>query len=98
MQTRKQAPTTVAKLDLSDENQRRMQAFIQRSHEGRWPLWGLLGMRQIGQYIYEAAQWQPRNGQAATFCLLRFEPAACAVTWQDQPSRAATLSALAAAR
>jgi hypothetical protein len=93
-------PVIVAKLDLCDEHQRAMQDCIRRTHSGRWPLWQMLSMRQVGPYIFEAARCLPRSRRAskrARFCLLRWEPAMCALVWHDMPSRKAALAALNAA-
>jgi len=93
-------PVIVANLDLSDEHQRTMHDTIRRSHCGRWPLWRALAMRQVGPYIFEAACCPPRSrrtSRRASFCLLRWEPAACALKWYEMPSRRAALAALKAA-
>jgi hypothetical protein len=98
MHPQNRPPVIAAKLDLSDDNQRTMHDFIRRSHTGRWPLWRALAMRQVGPYIFEVAGWQRRAlPREARFCLVRFEPAACAVQWQAMPSRKAALAALSAA-
>jgi len=94
MQTNR-TPTIVAKLDLSDENQRIIQTLIERTHTGRWPLWRSLGMRQAGGLIFEAVQWMPRRRSTASrFSLLRWDIARLAVSWTDMPSRTDAIHAL----
>lgn len=90
-------PVIVARFDLSDENQLLTQDFMRRAHTGRWPLWLMLGLRQVGSIIYEAAQWRPtRKRERPEYVLLRWEPAVVGVSWQKMPSKRAALSALRA--
>lgn len=89
-------PAIVATLDLSNERQRFIHTFIQRTHTGRWPLWRSLGMRQVGLVIFEAVVWWPRrHGQSPKFSLLRWDIAALGVSWTDMPSHADAIEALA---
>lgn len=89
-------PAVVATLDLSNENQKIIHTFIQRTHTGRWPLWRSLGMRQVGLVIFEAVEWRPRrHGQSPKFSLLRWDIAGLAVSWTDMPSCADAIEALA---
>ena len=56
------APTNrLATLDLTDEKQRFICESIQRMHSGRWPLFRMLGMKQIDGVIFEAAEWVRRG-------------------------------------
>ena len=97
MQT-KRTPTLVAKLDLSDENQRIIQTLIERTHTGRWPVWRSLGMRRLGGLIFEAVQWSPRRRTSRPqYSLLRWDIAGLGVSWQDMPSQTAAIEALEAA-
>ncbi len=50
----KSAVKTVAKLDLTDEAQRRIHELVHRFQSGRWPLFRCLGMRQVSGTLYEA--------------------------------------------
>ena len=95
MTSRRRPPSTAAKLDLTDEEQRFIHDAIQRTHTGRRPLWRALAMRQVGLILYEAAQWHPHRDDARSrYTVLRWDMAKRAVSWQDQPSRRAALSAL----
>lgn len=68
-------PSIAARLDLTDEGQRRLHALIQRFHTGRWPLFRCLGMRQVNGVIYEAVEW-----------LRMAEPSFAVVTWRADGS------------
>lgn len=90
-------PALVATLDLSNEHQRLIHTFIQRTHTGRWPLWRSLGMRQVGLAIFEAVEWFPRRrGPSPKFSLLRWDIARLGVSWTDMASRTDALEALPA--
>lgn len=56
----------VAKLDLSNEGQRRLHDFFRRMHTGRWPTLRTIKMRQLADgSLVEAAEWLrhgPRYG------------------------------------
>jgi hypothetical protein len=88
-----------ARLDPADAGHRFIRDVITRSHAGRWPLWRALGMRWVGSLLYEAAAWLPRRpGARPRFTLLRWDPAARGLSWQDLPSKKAAITALRALR
>lgn len=62
--------TIVAKLDLSNEGQRRLHDFFRRMHTGRWPTLRTVALRQMEDgSLLEVAEW------------LRGNPRYCVVTW-----------------
>src|SRR5579871_393881 len=69
----KNTATIVAKLDLTNEGQRRLHDFIRRMHTGRWPTLRALGMRQLPDgTIIEAAEW-----------LRTLEPSYMVIEWRS---------------
>lgn len=81
-------PKALATLDLSDPNQHRLHALIQRMHLGRWPTLRAIGMRQISGVLYEAAQWNPaRKSGRSQFSLIRWRPDGLGLSWRDVPSQ-----------
>lgn len=78
---RKAAPTIVAKLDLSDENARRLHGLIQRLHAGRWPLFKCLGMRQVNGVLYEAVEWL--RMAKPSFGVVTWRADGSGMCWQD---------------
>ena len=91
------APTSrLATLDLTDEKQRFICESIQRMHSGRWPLFRMLGMKQIGGVIFEAAEWVRRNKhQKPSFCVIRWSPDTLGLSWKTATSANAALAMLA---
>ncbi len=71
----------VAKLDLTDEGQRKLHDFIRRTHTGRWPMLRALAMRQIEGVIYEAVQWM--RSKEPQFSVLRWLPDGSGVSWRN---------------
>lgn len=50
-------PPIAARLDLTNEGQRRLHDLIKRFHTGRWPLFRCLGMRNVNGSLVEAVEW-----------------------------------------
>jgi len=86
------APRILIKLDLADENQRRLHALIQRFHTGRWPLFRALGMRQIDGVLVEAVQWLRMARRS--FCLVSWQSDGLGLCWVDYSTREKALTAL----
>ena len=91
------APTKrLATLDLTDEKQRLIYESIQRMHSGRWPLFRMLGMKQIDGVIFEAAEWVRRGKhQERSFCVIRWSPGILGLSWKPATSANAALAMLA---
>ena len=89
-------PSIVAKLNLENEDQRRLHDFIRRMHTGRWPTLRAHGMRQVNGVIIEAAEWLRVAG--SRYSLIEWRPDGNG--WASIPftTRRAVLAALRAAR
>ena len=78
----------LARLDLQDEEQRRLYELVRRMHGGRWPLFRFLGMRQIDGVIYEAVEWL--RLESPRFGVVRWQPDGLGLSWhQARSARAA---------
>ena len=88
----KRMPAVVARLDLEDADQHRLHGLIQRMHSGRWPLFRLLGMRQIAGVLYEAVEWL--RMAKPQFGLVTWRSDGLGLCWRDQPSVAAAMMSL----
>ncbi len=90
------APTSrLATLDLTDEKQRFISESIPRMHSGRWPLFRMLGMKQVGGVIFEAAEWVHRGKhQERSFCVIRWCPDTPGLSWKAATSANAALAML----
>lgn len=80
----KRMPAVVARLDLEDADQHRLHGLIQRMHSGRWPLFRLLGMRQIAGVLYEAVEWL--RMAKPQFGLVTWRSDGLGLSWQDADS------------
>lgn len=86
--------TVAAKLDLHDDNQRRLHDLIERMHGGRRPILRALRMRQIDDVIFEAVQW-PRM-VTPRFSVIEWQPDGLGLRWKDAQSARAALTMLSA--
>lgn len=86
------APCILVKLDLSNEDQRRLHALIQRFHTGRWPLFRALGMRQVDGMLVEAVEW--RRMARRSFSLVRWQSDGLGLCCVDYSTRGEALTAL----
>ncbi|MBL9005609.1 MAG: hypothetical protein JNJ46_15245 [Myxococcales bacterium] len=80
----KRMPAVVARLDLEDADQHRLHGLIQRMHSGRWPLFRLLGMRQIAGVLYEAVEWL--RMAKPQFGLVTWRSDGLGMSWKDADS------------
>lgn len=81
----------VAKLDLSNEGQRRLHDFFRRMHTGRWPTLRAIKMRQLSDgSLVEVAEWLRMPAQRYGVITWRFDGNA----WQCQhaDSRSAAIA------
>jgi len=91
----RQITTVVARLDLTDEGQRRLHDFILRMHTGRWPTLRALAMRQGADgRLYEAAEWLRT---VERYSLIEWRADGNGMRIQPMLSRSAALSALRSA-
>lgn len=94
MQSRKQAPTVVAKLDLSDGNQHQLHDLIYRTHTGRWKSYRALAMRQHAAGITELAMTVARRKtDTSRFVVLQWRYAPLGFSWREHATRAEALRA-----
>ena len=88
-------PSILAKLDLSKEPERDMQAFLYRACSGRWPRWRLLGMRRQAPMLYVVVEWL-RIQVKDRYSLVELALDGRSIRWKDFPTDAAACAALAA--
>lgn len=77
-------PRIVAQLDLANDDQRRLHALITRMHSGRWPLFRMLAMRQIGRELHEAVQW--RGARPDRYAVVTWRSDGLGLSWQSASS------------
>lgn len=85
-------PPFAARLDLTDEGQRRLHDLIERFHTGRWPLFRCLGMRQIDGVLYEAVEWLRMD--RPSFGVVTWRSDGLGLRWTDCESVADAIVAL----
>lgn len=95
-QSRPTLPRVVAKLDLADENQRRLHDLIARMHGGRHPTLRALAIRQIGNVLHEAVEWVGRS--APLYSVVTYQPDGFGLSWRDTDSEAAARALLKSLR
>lgn len=79
---------SLVRLDLQNEEQRRLYGLVGRMHGGRWPLFRCLGMRQIDGVIFEAVEWL--RLESPRFGVVRWQPDGLGLSWhQARSARAA---------
>ncbi len=88
----KAAVKIVAKLDLTDEAQRRIHELVHRFHSGRWPLFRCLGMRQIGGTLYEAVEWCRMT--EPSYSVVEYHRDGYGLSWRDCHTKHEALSAM----
>ena len=79
-------------LDLAKPAERATYDFVRRMSTGRWPSWGILGVRREGKTLYFALEWlRYTDGK---YALMEMAVNKIAVCWTPQKTAAAALTAL----
>lgn len=79
-------------LDLGKPAERATYDFLRRMSTGRWPSWGILGVRREGETLYLALEWlRYTDGK---YALLEMSVHKLAVSWTYRKTASAALTAL----